>query len=190
MRIILASASPRRIDLLNQFGIAFETIPSHIEEQTAVGDAPEKTVMALSFLKADALSKVYPDALVIASDTIVYDYEALGKPSDRDAAIEMLRRLNGKAHSVYTGVALLHRTSGKKVVFYEKTTVVFNTLSEAEIIRYVDKAKPFDKAGAYGIQGIGALLVDAIKGDYYTVMGLPLSHLNRQLKDHFGIELL
>lgn len=190
MKIILASQSPRRIELLKQFGMPFESIPSHIEEVTDVTDLPEKTVMSLAYLKAREISIAHKDALVIASDTLVYAAKPLGKPSNRDEAFEMLNELKGKTHEVFTGVALIHEQLQKKIVFYEKTLVEFNDLTETQILKYIETGEPLDKAGAYGIQGLGSVLVKSIHGDYYNVMGLPLSHLNQQLKQHFNLELL
>lgn len=190
MKIILASQSPRRIELLKQFGLPFESIPSHIDEVTEVTDSPEKTVMSLAYLKAREISVAHKDTLVIASDTLVYAAGPLGKPNDCKDAFEMLKALSGKTHDVYTGVALIHEQLQKRIVFYEKTIVEFNTLTDTQILNYIATSEPLDKAGAYGIQGLGSVLVKSIQGDYYNVMGLPLSHLNQQLEKHFGVKLL
>lgn len=190
MRYILASQSPRRVSLLEQFKIPFIVFPSHIEENIDPLDSPEKTVMSLAFLKAREISVQHKDDLVIACDTMVYMDVPFGKPLNIQEAKDMLSSLSGRKHDVYTGVALLCESLKKKVVFFEKTEVFFNDLSSLDIENYVMSEHTLDKAGAYGIQGLGAVLVNAIHGDYYNVMGLPLSHLNQQLKEHFGVNLL
>ncbi|MBE0449852.1 MAG: septum formation inhibitor Maf [Clostridia bacterium] len=190
MRIILASGSPRRIELLDQFNIQFDVIPSKIEEVTRSHETPVQTVMALAFEKAIDVANKYPEAVVIASDTMVYKDEILGKPSSRADAKVMLDTLNGEVHEVYTGLALVYKNQNICVVDYEKTTVTFNILSDDQIENYLNTNEPLDKAGAYGIQGIGALLVKKIDGDYFNVMGLPLSKLSQLLRKHFQIDLL
>lgn len=190
MKIILASASPRRIELLRQFKIAFETIPSHIDETVRETESPSQIVMGLAYEKALEIAKLYPNHLIIASDTIVYHQKVMGKPGSYDDAKEMLMHLSGCTHSVFTGIALIHLASSTKIIDFEKTEVTFRDLSDREIVAYLETKEPFDKAGAYGIQGYGALLVSHITGDYYNVMGLPLSKLNTMLSKYFGIELL
>ncbi|MCD4713308.1 MAG: Maf family protein [Clostridiales bacterium] len=190
MRIILASGSPRRIELLDQFNIDFDVVPSKIEEVTRPHETPVQAVMALAFEKANDVANMYPDAVIIASDTIVYKDDILGKPSSRADAKAMLNNLNGEKHDVYTGIALVYKDKSICVVDYEKTTVTFNYLTEEQIEKYLDTNEPLDKAGAYGIQGIGALLVKKIDGDYFNVMGLPLSKLSQLLKKYFQIDLL
>lgn len=190
MKIILASASPRRIELLKQFKIEFETIPSHIDETVRLDESPSQIVMGLAYEKALEVAKQYPDTLIIASDTIVYHEKVLGKPNSYEEAKMMLTHLSGCAHSVYTGIALVHLESARKIVDYERTEVTFRNLSQNEILSYLETGEHFDKAGAYGIQGYGALLVNHIVGDYYNVMGLPLSKLNTMLTKYFGIGLL
>lgn len=190
MRIILASASPRRVELLSQFECPFEVIPSHIDEKHSDTETPEQVVMGLSYFKAYDIAKKNPDALVIASDTIVFNGQILGKPKSIDEAEQMLRDLSGKSHQVYSGLALMHLDKGKKIVSFEKTEVVFNLLEDAQIKRYVQKDYPLDKAGAYAIQGIGSLLVKEIQGDFFNIVGLPLSQLGKMLSQHFDIHLL
>lgn len=190
MRYILASQSPRRVSLLESFKIPFIVFPSHIEEKIDLLDSPEKTVMSLAFLKASDISRQHASDLVIACDTMVYMDNPFGKPKDIEEAKAMLSALSGRKHDVYTGVAILCERLQKKVIFYEKTEVYFNELSGLDIENYVMSENTLDKAGAYGIQGLGAVLVNAIHGDYYNVMGLPLSHLNKQLREHFGVKLL
>ncbi len=190
MRVILASASPRRVELFKQFHIAFEAIPSDIEEMTRPDESAVQNVMGLALEKALKLANSHSDALIIACDTIVYDGRILGKPSSREEAYSMLLSLSGKTHEVFTGIALVHIDSDKKFVDYVCTKVTFNHLSEREINAYLDTGEPFDKAGAYGIQGYGSLLVDKIDGDFFNVMGLPLSKLNKMLKQHFQLEMI
>lgn len=190
MRIILASQSPRRIELLGQFNIDFEIMPSKIEEKVSPTDSPKQAVMALAYEKAINIGHTHKDALVIASDTVVYCDSILGKPVSDEDAYSMLKMLSGRSHSVYTGLSLVHLESNRKVVDYEITQVHFNALSDQLIKRYVKTGEPMDKAGAYGIQGLGSILVDQIHGDYFNVMGLPLSKLSLLLKRHFSIDLL
>lgn len=190
MRVILASASPRRIELLKQFHMPFEVIPSEIVEPIGENETPIQIVMGLSLEKALDISMSNADALVIASDTVVYYERILGKPKSREEAKIMLKSLSGNTHEVFTGVALVHGASNKKVVEYARTEVTFNDLSDDEIEIYLNTGEAYDKAGAYGIQGFGALLVSEIKGDFFNVMGLPLSKLNSMLKSHFQLDLL
>lgn len=190
MKVILASASPRRVELLKQFHIPFDIIPSDIHESVRDFETPKQIVMGLALEKALSVSKVNSEALVIASDTIVYCESVLGKPKSRDEAKQMLTLLSGKTHEVYTGLALVHEESNRKIVDYTCTKVTFCSLTESEIESYLDTGEAYDKAGAYGIQGFGALLVSEIQGDYYNVMGLPLSKLNAMLKKYFQLDLL
>jgi septum formation protein len=190
MRIILASGSPRRIELLGQFNIEFEVVPSKINEVTRIHETPEQIVMGLALEKANVVAAEHPDAVVIASDTIVFKNTVLGKPGSRFEAKKMLQALNGNVHEVYTGIALVQGSNNMRVVDFEKTTVTFNDLTEEQIENYLNTDEPLDKAGAYGIQGIGALLVKKIDGDYFNVMGLPLSKLSQLLSKYFQIDLL
>ncbi|MFA9380108.1 MAG: nucleoside triphosphate pyrophosphatase [Acetanaerobacterium sp.] len=180
MKLILASASPRRAELLRTITDAFEVIPSHENEEVDVLLDHHELVMELARIKAVAVLNDYPDAIVIGSDTVVtVDSHILGKPRDRADACDMLRMLSGRSHHVYTGVCLA--ASGKIEQFYSRTEVFFYPLSEEEITRYVDTGEPFDKAGGYGIQGRGALLCRRIEGDYFNVVGLPVSLVSRKL---------
>ncbi len=190
MRTILASASPRRVELLRQFGFEFTAIPSDIPENQRSSETPIQIVMGLALEKALSIAEKHPDDLIIASDTIVFQETVLGKPIHREDAKRMLMALSGKRHDVYTGLALVRASQQKRYIDYEKTTVVFNSLTEKEIDAYLDTGEAFDKAGAYGIQGFGALLVKRIEGDFYNVMGLPLSKLNAMLKLYFDMDLL
>ncbi len=190
MRVVLASASPRRIELLKQFHIPFDVIPSVIDEPVGILETPVQIVMGLSLEKALNISRANTDALIIASDTVVYFDRILGKPKSREDAKAMLKALSGNKHEVFTGIALVHIASNTKVVDFACTEVTFNDISDEEIEVYLNTGEAFDKAGAYGIQGFGALLVSEIKGDFFNVMGLPLSKLNSMLKIHFQLDLL
>jgi len=178
-RVILASASPRRRDLLSLIGIEHDVQPANIDESYAAGETPRKHAERLAREKASAIEVA--DAVTIGSDTIVVvDGDVLGKPRDRKHAHEMLRRLSGRSHTVMTGVAV--RWQGTLVSGLEAVDVTFRTLSDEEIERYIDTGEPMDKAGAYGIQGYGATIVDRVDGDYFAVMGLALNHLVRLLE--------
>ena len=177
-RVLLASASPRRRELLNLVGIEHEVRPANIDETYLPGELPRAHAERLAREKALAIDA--PDAVTIGSDTIVVvDDEVLGKPSDRAHAAEMLRQLSGRSHIVMTGVAATWR--GELASGLEEVGVTFRDLSDDEIERYIDTGEPMDKAGAYGIQGFGATIVDRVDGDYFAVMGLPLNQLVRLL---------
>ena len=179
--VILASASPRRRELLTLAGIEFEVCVSQVEEKIDETLSPDELVMSLAFQKAQDVAKKHPDKTVVGADTIVVlDGEVLGKPADEKNAEEMLCRLSGKTHTVYTGAALIH--GEKSSCFCESTQVEFYPLSRQEILEYIASGEPMDKAGAYGIQGKGCVLVKGINGDYFTVMGLPVARLCRELK--------
>lgn len=193
MKIILASASPRRRELLGQIGISFEIRVSNQEEQTTARE-PEQVVEELARQKAEAVMDTLKEeseaVLVIGADTVVaVDGQILGKPAEEKQAVEMLKRLSGRSHQVYTGVALLFRpgreTEGgvRRKVFHEATRVEFYPLTEAEVSDYVACGESMDKAGAYGIQGIFARYVKAIEGDYTNVVGLPVGRLYQELKE-------
>ncbi|MBQ2696304.1 MAG: septum formation inhibitor Maf [Clostridia bacterium] len=189
--IILASGSPRRRELLEQIGLPHTVVPSQAEEDLQ-GLEPCLLVQSLSLLKAaDVAKEQGKDALVIGADTVVvFEDEILTKPKDPEDAKAMLRRLSGKSHSVLTGVTVLRRRDGKSVSVTEETTVYFKELSEQEIESYVKTKEPLDKAGGYGIQGLGGLFVEKIDGDYYNVVGLPLARLGKLLQEEFEIELI
>lgn len=181
MRLILASASPRRAELLKYITPDFEVIASLEDEAIDEPLDHHELAMELARVKACSVLKKNPDALVIGSDTIVAVGEhVLGKPASRDEACAMLRLLSGRSHFVYTGVCLA--ANGRLEQFYRRTEVFFFTLSEREIAAYVDTGEPFDKAGGYGIQGYGSLLCSHIEGDFFTVVGLPVSLLSRKLE--------
>ena len=189
MKYILASASPRRKELLEQAGFRFQVIPSSVEEKITK-DAPSEIVMELASQKARDVYEHYGDAdcVVIGADTIVaYNGEILGKPATQSEAYDMLAMLADRTHQVYTGVSVIH--GGRELLEYEMSRVSFRPLSEEEIQRYVDTGEPMDKAGAYGAQGKAALFVRGIEGDFFNVMGLPLCRLGEMLKEQ-GVGLL
>ncbi len=187
-RIILASASPRRRELLSQIGLDFEVMVSQVEEKVS-STLPERVVEELSAQKAQAVLEALEgspgNVLVIGADTVVaLEGEILGKPRSSGEAARMLRSLSGKTHAVYTGVTLLYRGSGiQRKTFHERTDVIFCPLTEEEIDFYVSSGDCMDKAGAYGIQGIFARYVEGIKGDYNNVVGLPVGRLYQEAKE-------
>lgn len=190
MDIILASGSPRRRQLLEQIGLGRFTVrSSDVDETVDHTLPPSKIVEELSLRKARAVAEDCSEHdLIIAADTIVtIEGVVLGKPLNTGDAFRMLASLSGCRHQVYTGVTVLYR--GEEITEYEMTDVTFRELSEEEIAAYLATGEPMDKAGAYGIQGVGALLVERIDGDYFNVMGLPLCRLGRMLT-HFGLSLL
>ena len=179
--LILASASPRRKELLELVQIPFEIHVSEVEEKIEETASPAEVVMSLAAQKAADVARHYPHAVVLGADTIVtYGARMLGKPNSKEEAVEMLRLLSGNIHEVYTGVALVSK--GETFTFYERTEVTFWKLSEEEIQAYVETGEPLDKAGSYGIQGKGATLVKKINGDYYSVVGLPVARIVRELR--------
>lgn len=183
--IILASKSPRRKELLSMCCEDFEIIPTDVDETLPENISPDKAVEYLSKIKAEPLRN--KNAVVIGSDTVVaLGNLILGKPKDDSDAYNMLKMLSGKTHSVYTGVTLMN--GEREVTFHEKTDVTFYELTDEEIREYVASGECRDKAGAYGIQGLGGLLIERINGDYNNVVGLPVSRLNRELKKFEGVK--
>lgn len=190
MKIILASQSPRRRELLERMGLEqFEIRPAAGEENASPALSPAQLVEELSRQKAAEIAMTADtDDVIIAADTVVAaDDRVLGKPHSRADATEMLRFLSGRTHTVYTGVTV--RRGDTVLTQHEATEVVFRPLTEGEIAAYVDTEEPMDKAGSYGIQGRGCVLVEGIRGDYYNVMGLPVCRLALMLRQ-FGIEPL
>lgn len=203
MRIILASASPRRRELLGQIGLEFEVRVSNVQEEAA-GSEPGRVAEELSAQKARAVLKelnreeengpgtfgAETDILVVGADTVVEaDGVILGKPGSGKAAAEMLRRLSGRTHRVCTGVTLLHRAEDGETcckTFHEMTEVSFYPMSEKEIGRYLSTGDCMDKAGAYGIQGFCARYIREIRGDYNNVVGLPVGRLYQEAKEWLG----
>lgn len=189
MRIILASQSPRRRELLERMGIRdFEVLPARGEELADPSLPPAELVEGLSRRKCAEVAALRPGGLVIGADTVVsIDGQVLGKPRDRAEAERMLRALSGRQHTVYTGVTVLY--NGTEETGSERTSVRFRPLTDGDITRYIATGEPMDKAGAYGIQGYGSVLVEGISGDYYNVMGLPVCRLGRMLL-RFGVDPL
>jgi septum formation protein len=187
--IILASNSPRRRELLRQIGLSFSTDPSDVDEQVRAGESPESYAVRVALDKARTAAARVGNGIVIAADTIVVlDDHILGKPADRLDAERMLSLLSGRMHVVITGLAVTDAADGKTVTGISLTRVWFRDLSQHEIASYVKSGEPLDKAGAYGIQGKGALLVKRIEGCYFNVVGLPLSLLGELLRN-FSIRL-
>lgn len=185
MRIILASGSPRRFELLKSLGLEFDVYRPDVDESMIDGELPHELCTRLSRLKAQAGAEKLPDSLIIAADTIVViDDVILGKPKDKRDAFTMLKRLQGKWHEVITGISVCMK--GNIISHDEHTRVKFRELSDSEIEAYVLTGECDDKAGAYAVQGYGSLLVERIEGDYFNVVGLPLCSLGRMLKV-FGV---
>ena len=180
--LILASNSPRRSKLLKDTGLDFIVVPSNLEETFDEKLKPQDLAMELAKMKAIHVAAKHPEDVVIGADTIVvFEDQILGKPVDEEDAYRMLKLLSGERHTVYTGVALVR---GEKVeTFVSATEVSMKSLSDIEIHNYIKTKEPMDKAGAYGIQGDGGNLVDHYKGDFFTIMGLPLKDLLEALKN-------
>ena len=186
-KIILASASPRRKELLAQIGLKFEIDPANGEEEIIEGIEPHQLVKNISLEKAKSVAAKHVDAIIIAADTIgVLNGKILCKPHTIEEARKILSLINGKAHTVITGFTIIDTGTNKTLSKSVETLVYIKQLTSAEIDAYVKTGEPMDKAGAYGIQGRGALIVERIEGDYYTVVGLPLFALAETLKE-FGI---
>ena len=182
-RIILASKSPRRKELLSLLDLPFEVIVSDIEEYIDYDNDLVKEIEKLSYQKAKAVFDDNPDALVIGSDTIVkIGNVALGKPHTPEKAKEMLKMLSGHTHEVVTGVTILY--GDRKETFSTVNKVTFYELSQSDIDDYVATGEPLDKAGAYAIQGKGGKFIRSIDGDYYSIVGLPIGELHRRLKNY------
>jgi septum formation protein len=184
-RLILASASPRRSELLRNAGIAFEIDPAHIPEQPQPGEKPLEYAQRLARDKARSVYGRHPDALVLGADTVVVvDDHLLEKPANAEDASRMLRLLAGRAHQVITGVSLQGRDLERTEA--ESTEVTFAAMSNQEIAEYIASAEPMDKAGAYGIQGMASRWVTRIEGCYFNVVGLPVARVYRMLRDLGG----
>lgn len=190
-KIVLASQSPRRRELLGRFISDFEVITDNSEEVIEEGIAPEEICQKLAMQKAENVAaRASEDAIVIAADTIVFiDGKILGKPVNEEEASEMLHRLSGREHHVCTGIAVIDNKKNRRANDFERTTVYFKPMTDGEIDRYIKTGEPMDKAGAYGIQEIGALFVEGLRGDYFNVVGLPLCKLSQILKREFDYKL-
>ncbi len=192
---ILASASPRRRELLERLGIDFDVVVSEADESAIPKNIPVKLyVQELAMIKASASAKqvlANKNAIIIAADTVVtLDGKLLGKPKNKPDAFNILKSLSGREHEVYTGICVMRIRDAKTVCRAVKTTVRFRELTDEKIHAYIATGEPMDKAGAYGIQGIGAVLVEGIDGDYFNVVGLPLATLSDVLEKEFDIEIL
>ena len=189
MRLILASSSPRRIELLRRLGLDFEVVKP-LWETRVIDDDPVEVAELTALEKARAVAGGFTEGLVIGADTVVViDDEILGKPRDGEEARLFLRKLSGRVHRVITGIAVVDAGRGREEVDHEVTEVKFKELSEEEIELYIASGEPFDKAGGYGIQGLGSLFVEWIKGDYFNVVGLPIYRLSLLLR-RFGFDVL
>ena len=184
-RVVLASQSPSRKMLLEQAGIAFDVVVSGVDEDVPEGFTPAQTVEELSARKARAVAPLCPGRAVIAADSIVsIDGLVLGKPESDEAACQMLRRLSGRTHEIFTGVCLLAK--GGQQVFHQVTQVKFYDLTDEEIAAYVAMGESRGRAGSYGIEGAGVILVESIQGDYSNIVGLPVAETRRRLRAMLG----
>lgn len=188
-RVVLASSSPRRRELLEKSGLKFTVDPTEMDEKLEGEVSPEELARSISLEKASAAAHRHPDSIIIAADTFgVLDGRLLGKPADASDARRMLTSLSGKCHEVLTGFTIMDSTSQKTVSRVVRTRVYFKVLSSEQIDQYVETGEPLDKAGAYAIQGLGAQLIDRVEGDYSNVIGLPVHALAEEL-DKFGVRL-
>jgi septum formation protein len=189
-KIILASSSPRRKQILEQVGLKFTVEVSDYEENPIPGMSPSKFVETLSLGKAKAVAKNHNDAIIIGADTAVFiDNKILGKPKTKEEAREMLNKLSGETHSVFTGFTVIDTKNNKIITDHIETKIKFKNLSDEEIAGYIKTGEPMDKAGAYGVQDRGALFVEYIEGDYANITGLPIVKIFEILKT-LGIDIL
>ena len=182
-KLVLASSSPRRAQILKKAGIDFEVrVPPEVEEDSPWSD-PVKHVLSLSRAKAESVARQVKEGIILGADTIVVlDGEILGKPKDKKDAFSILTRLSGKTHTVFTGITLVNKYDNRTLSDYDSTEVTFNQLDRESIESYIDTGEPMDKAGAYGIQGMGSFLVTGIRGSLDNVIGLPTGKLKEMLK--------
>lgn len=189
-RIILASSSPRRKQLLEQLGISFDCCPARIDEDLGTEETAREAVRRIALNKAEKASEMVRNSIIIAADTmVVCNGEVLGKPDNARDAFSKLYKLKGREHEVITAVCVMDTENGQCEVQDEITRVYFRDISDEEIRAYIRTEEPMDKAGAYGIQGMGAVFVDRIEGCYFNVVGLPLKHLYSMLQRQ-GVKLL
>lgn len=189
--LILASASPRREELLRSLGLSFTILPAHIDETWQEGETPAAHVKRLAREKAAAMAVKHPQAIVLGADTIVaLDGLILGKPKNRKQAREMLQRLSGRTHTVFTGFAIAQKSRGVATTRVVRSAVRFKVISPDEMRWYIASAEPYDKAGGYAAQGMGASFIKSIRGSYTNVIGLPVCEVMEELKKldavHFG----
>ena len=184
--LILASASPRRQELLKSMGLKFKIIPAHVNEMSLAGESPRRHVARLAKDKAMFIAKKYPEAWVLGADTIVViDGMILGKPENKTQARKMLQTLSGREHTVFTGFTITHAAAEIYRTKVIRSAVQFKTISSREIDWYVAGDEPYDKAGGYAVQGQGAYFIQSIRGSYTNVIGLPLCEVLEELKS-FG----
>lgn len=190
MNIILASGSPRRREILANTNAKFDVLTSDVDERIFKFEEPTQLVLRLAFEKCMDIAINNPESLVIGADTIVVlDNEILGKPRNEDEAFDMLSKLSNREHQVITGMSIVNIENNKKIVDYTISNVKFKNLTDQDIRDYISTGECLDKAGSYGIQGYGALLVKEIQGDYFNIVGLPISKLSDILKANFNINL-
>ncbi|MDR1773974.1 MAG: Maf family protein [Clostridioides sp.] len=191
MKIILASASPRRREILHRYHLDFQVIKADIDESMLEQESPIDLVKRLSFEKGMFVAKKNNNDLVISADTIVVlNDKILGKPLNRLEAFEMISSLSNKKHKVITGFSLINLSNNKIINDFVVTEVKFKKLTDKNINDYLDTGEYVDKAGAYGIQGYGALLVESIEGDFFNIVGFPISKVSDLLRSEFHIDLL
>jgi len=194
-KLVLASSSPRRLELIKLLRLPVEVVPSDVDESLSFPASPEETVEILALRKAEAVYKRIEleedeNKVVIGSDTIVVlDGVVLGKPLDDKDAFQMLTSLQGREHLVYTGIACIDMITGNREIAHQMTKVTMKAMNEREISSYIATKEPQDKAGAYGIQGFGGVFVEYIDGCYFNVIGLPISLLSKKLTK-MGIEMI
>ena len=184
MKVILASKSPRRLELLTLLGYEVETVVSDVDEDKISAETPELLALELSKAKATAVFEAsnHVSLPIVAADTLVcVDNVILGKPKDRRDAERMLRLLSGKTHQVHTGYTVIY--GGKTLSYCDSSDVIFRDITEDELRDYIDSKEPYDKAGAYGIQGKAGAFVERIEGDFFSIMGLPISKISKILND-------
>ncbi|KKR21095.1 MAG: Septum formation protein Maf [Parcubacteria group bacterium GW2011_GWE2_39_37] len=188
-KIILASGSPRRKQLLEQIGLQFEVRPSEYEEDMSLMTDPFALVKFLALKKAEDVARHYEDAIIIAADTfVIYDGKFLGKPKDKEEAKKMLETLSGQFNTIVTGFAVIDCKTGQVINEFDQAKVKMIELTGQEIDQYIATGQPLDKAGAYGVQGMGALIIERVEGDYNNILGLPLARLYSVLKE-FGVRV-
>ncbi|MDP2947790.1 MAG: Maf family protein [Nanoarchaeota archaeon] len=176
-KIILASASPRRKQIMEMMGVKYETISPNYDEDNSVNLTPKETVMLFAREKAMNVAK-RSDGIVIGADTIIFFKDKkIGKPKDKEEAFRILKMLSGKMHEVYSGISIINTKTGEEINDFEITEVKFKELSDEEIIKYIETNEPMDKSGSYAIQGYASVFVEKINGCYYNVMGLPVNKL-------------
>ncbi|HAE41591.1 MAG TPA: septum formation protein Maf [Clostridiales bacterium] len=191
-KLLLASKSPRRIEILQKYLDDLITEAPSVDETVFTKLKPEELVMAIALKKAVSVIQngQYEDTIILAADTVVYSDRIIGKPKDRNEAFMILKNLSGKSHKVFTGFAIMHSNNKKNIIDFEETDVFFEDLSDEMIENYLNTNEYTDKAGAYGIQGYGEMLVKSISGSYPNVMGLPISKINKYLMTLYGFNLL